>query len=187
MKGYASRVFSVQEVAAYEVVREAVEKIPDERWPNLRCHELARAVSRLLIRRFTILCRNCRIAQHSPDGRTSHGIEIGPCNCDTVKSTQFMVSDGKVGCIEHSWITLPSSWREKHGNAILDPYCPGRFPLVQLVDASVQMLPNEKRVVQGGLKLRLKQQYEAGDRRTDIDAAVVQALDEFLKNERLVR
>lgn len=183
MKGCAQlEVFSKVEIAAYELARSAVEKLPDENWCGhgpLRCHELARVISKVLMRQFPVVCNNCRRAAASSDGRTSHGIVIGPCNCDMTQRLAFRVIDGKVGCVEHSWITLPGAWHEKWGNAILDPYCPGRVPLVQLVDATVQMVPSDRRV-EAGVKLRLRQQYEPGEERDDIQRDVIAAVSAWL-------
>jgi len=43
---------------------------------------------------------------------------------------KLLVIDGKCGPIEHSWLYLDD-------HVILDPYAPGRFPAVQLVDLVV--------------------------------------------------
>jgi hypothetical protein len=103
-------------------------------WGNeLRCHELARAVHAVL--------------------------DIG--------STR--VVDGGLGIIEHSWIEIvvpvADFERERVGRGhkrtvILDVYCPGRLPQVQLVDSFVLLKPT----------------YEEREPRTDVRTEIIARL-----------
>ena len=133
MKSYTERhVFGPEAVVLWECACRAVASVTTEmatepNWshPELRCHELTRAVVKAL------------------------GLSPG------------VVVDGKYGPVEHSWIWLPHSTP-----AILDVYCPGRIPQVQLVHGILQVVPHP---------------YRAGDRpRSDIDTRRVDALSEYM-------
>lgn len=103
-------------------------------WGNeLRCHELARAVHTVL--------------------------DIGSAR----------VVDGAIGMAEHSWIEIvvpvADFERKRVGRGdkrtvILDVYCPGRLPQVQLVDPFVLLKPI----------------YEEREPRTDIRPEIVASL-----------
>lgn len=73
--------------------------------------------------------------------------------------------DGKYGAVEHSWC--------RYNRTIVDPYCPGRVPMVQLIDCSWQ-LPHAEI-------------YVTGNRRTDIDETVVTSLLERMSEHAAYR
>ncbi len=101
MRSYSeTHVFSARELKILQQATEIVAGFPGE--PELRCHEVARAVGHLL------------------------GLEV---------------QDGKYGIVEHSWLWLTP---EPH-TAILDVYCVGRLPQVQIVDLC-GVLPHGPRV-----------------------------------------
>lgn len=72
------------------------------------------------------------------------------------------VVDGRMGSIDHSWITLPDCSLQTGFNLppILDVYVPGRLPQVQLIDAS----------------WLISADYVAGSERLDVRHDVVQRL-----------
>jgi len=72
-------------------------------------------------------------------------------------SRQVMLVDGKLWAIEHSWLTLHTPLGR---HAILDVYCPGRIPQVQLIDAHWSV----------------SRGYEPGPVRTDIKLDIVEKL-----------
>ena len=106
----------------------------DNHWGNeLRCHELARAVHQML--------------------------DMGCAR----------VVDGAIGLVEHSWIelTVPVAETERkrvgRGDSrrvILDVYCPGRLPQVQLIDSFGLLAPT----------------YEEREPRTDIRTEIIEDL-----------
>jgi hypothetical protein len=49
------------------------------------------------------------------------------------------VVDGMVSAVEHSWIEIALAWRTR--TAILDVYCPGRLPQVQLIHSTAIIRP----------------------------------------------
>lgn len=126
MKSYAERTcFTEDHLTKWRKASSFVERLPTrwvnlvgDRWipfdavadktlktPELRCHELARAIGRVL--------------------KLKH-------------------VDGKYGNVEHTWLEL-REW------GILDVYCPGRVPQVQLVDAP-WMLPESKVYIPGPVR-----------------------------------
>jgi len=72
------------------------------------------------------------------------------------------VVDGRLFGIEHSWLVLPSEADQPGQGPILDVYCPGRVPSVQLID-------NHWAVARG---------YEPGKDRRDINEVIVVKLIE---------
>lgn len=127
MKSHSEvRIFSRQEMESYHRAVVAVSQLPDI--PNLRCHEVARAV-----------------------GMTLH----------------LPIQDGHYGLIEHSWIwTKPWKWGTYPSN-VLDVYCVGRLPQVQLIDLQY-LLPHMP-------------MYKPSKPRTDIDHALVLELQRHLR------
>lgn len=76
------------------------------------------------------------------------------------------VVDGKLFAIEHSWLVIPPQGAVRQRAAILDVYCPGRIPQVQLIDQHF--------IVARG--------YEPGPDRTDLRYDVLTRLrDEIAK------
>jgi hypothetical protein len=75
----------------------------------------------------------------------------------------FFVQDGKVGMVDHSWLEVHFAGR----GCILDVYAPGVVPQVLLVD--------------GWAVHPFFRTYKPGDRRTDIDDAMVDRLVAHLK------
>jgi len=73
------------------------------------------------------------------------------------------VVDGAVGVIEHSWVRIEAS------SAILDVYCPGRLPQVQLIHA-------HRHVSLG---------YEPGEDRGDVREAILGRLREEMQRARM--
>ena len=71
------------------------------------------------------------------------------------------VTDGHYGAVEHSWITLFIGGEP----TVLDVYCCGRLPQVQLIDVAP--------TVPFG--------YKSGPERTDIDEAMVKYLFEEMR------
>jgi hypothetical protein len=104
MKSYAVReVFSTTHQAILHDAERCVSKLSDAYGNELRCHELARAVHAVLV---------------SSDRWTSFS------KLDVVSGMYFAV--------EHSWIRL-CDLTHSQKYAILDVYCPGRIPQVQLI------------------------------------------------------
>lgn len=75
-----------------------------------------------------------------------------------------MVKDGHYGRVEHSWITLYND--EGRPTTILDVYCMGRLPQVQLVDMDGL----------GSTFFHHRDLYEPGARRSDIRYDVIAQL-----------
>jgi hypothetical protein len=124
VKSYADReIFNHQEKAAWCDAVDMVARVRSTWGNELRCHELARAVAKVL-------------------GQFNH---------------QVTLVDGKLWAIEHSWLVMQTPFGR---HAILDVYCPGRIPQVQLIDAHW--------LVSRG--------YEEGPLRTDIKLDIVEQL-----------
>lgn len=84
-------------------------------------------------------------------------------------SMHFEVIDGQAGPVQHSWILLPAELRleGRRGQTILDPYAPGRLPMVQLVDPIVQMEMGPG---------RMRFMYQQGEQRVDVNDDLVRHL-----------
>jgi len=142
MKSYAEReIFGSYAITIWMDAVTYVSRV-GAMWGNeLRCHELARAAHRALS------------AEHAERLRTW---KVG-----------LTVVDGRLGPIEHSWITyappapIGQPYRDAPRRAhVLDVYCPGRLPQVQLIDGSST----------------ISREYHAGPAREDIDQAIVDSL-----------
>ena len=102
MKSYAEReIFTHREMAIWCDAVDMVKRVRPDRGNEVRCHELTRAVQRLL----WLLKHDLRLV------------------------------DGKLRAIEHSWLLIETPHRELNRAVILDVYCPGRLPQVQLIDS----------------------------------------------------
>ena len=133
MRSYSQiKVFDQRAFDLFQAAEKCVAAIPDPKdVESLRCHEVARAVGRVL---------------------------------------DLDVQDGRYGCVEHSWL-----WLERYPptppTCLLDVYCVGRLPMVQLVDINCVLphwRPLQKRSICSG--------YYPGEARTDIREAVVRKL-----------
>jgi hypothetical protein len=98
-------------------------------WGNeLRCHELARAAFLVLVQ---------------------------------ISAYKMRVVDGVVGIVDHSWIEIAANDRYDRNRSrmvILDVYCPGRLPQVQLVDSFVFLRPTyEEREPRGDIREEIVQ------------------------------
>lgn len=112
---YAERVcFDPLHLRTLKRVEACVARIADTWGNDLRCHELARAVQRVLE------LGAAQRARARPWVRASS-------NSDEVVP---VVVDGKCGPVEHSWLRFSDG-------VIIDPYVPGRLPAVQIVDPIV--------------------------------------------------
>jgi hypothetical protein len=134
MISYAEReIFTDREMALWCDACDLIKRV-SLAWTNeLRCHELARAA-------------------HAALGRLRY-------RGSPYKTT---VVDGKLWAIEHSWLVVPAQGpRGLTRTAILDVYCPGRMPQVQLLD-------NHFVIARG---------YEPGEPRTDIKLDIVGRLE----------
>lgn len=140
MRSYTEReVFGDASQALWADAVAIVERIPSTWGNELRCHELSRAVAELL--------------------RLRGG--------SWFITSAVKVVDGKLGAIEHSWLVCVQ--RTRGGTTyvkqpILDVYCPGRMPQVQLIDDY----------------FAVSRGYEIGEPRTDIKHDIVRKLvDDF--------
>lgn len=133
MISYAEReIFTDREMSLWCDACDLISRV-SPKWGNeLRCHELVRAAHRVLaVLRF---------------GGVPH---------------ETAIVDGKLNAIEHSWLVVPAQGPSGLSRmVILDVYCPGRVPQVQLID-------NHFAVARG---------YEAGPARDDIKLDIVEKL-----------
>lgn len=126
---------------------DVVNRVSDRHGNEVRCHELARAASKALF-----------------DLNRRKLAEAG---------AELVVVDGRLWSIDHSWVQIveeQGSWRHTAGmpiyrefrkRFILDVYCPGRAPQVQLLD---------------GDHFAIARGYEVGTMRTDVDLIMVERL-----------
>ncbi len=126
MKSYSEReVFEARELAILKRATELVALVEDERFAFvIRCHELARAVGRILRLphedgKYTVL----------PERTTESG---------TVK---------REGGVDHSWLLVERE-RRTEAPSILDVYAVGQMPQVQLC-ASALTVPHHRQFVPG--------------------------------------
>lgn len=142
MTPYVQReIFRHFEQQVFTKVQHLVSRVSNAWGNDLRCHELARAVHAKL----TSLQINCA-----------------------------RVVDGRIGIVEHSWIelTVPVAQFERdrigrgeERKVIIDVYCPGRLPAVQLIDSCDVLAPV----------------YQEREPRTDIRMNVIEALVEEMR------
>lgn len=134
MRSYTEReIFGDASQALWADAVAIVDRIPSTWGNELRCHELTRAVRDLL--------------------RLRGGSWFVMLDVNVV--------DGNLWSIEHSWLVLTSARPSKLSKRIiLDVYCPGRMPQVQLIDDH----------------FAVSRGYEVGEPRTDIKHDIVQKL-----------
>jgi hypothetical protein len=122
-------IFTPEEVAVWCDAVDLVRRVSVQWGNELRCHELVRAAHKCL-------------------GQLGRRTEI---------------VDGKLFAIEHSWLSIvgpaapPGLVRDLRLYSLLDVYCPGRLPQVQIIH-------NHFIVARG---------YEEGPARTDINESIV--------------
>ena len=134
MRSYAERqIFSERAMAMWCDAVDLIKRVSPT-WNNeLRCHELARAAQTAL---------NKLRFRSEP--------------------YELRVVDGRLYSIDHSWLVYEvPRYRELYARRILDVYCPGRLPQVQLID---------------GDHFAVTCGYEPGKTRTDIRLDVVKKL-----------
>jgi hypothetical protein len=137
VKSYAERqIFSDRATAMWCDAVDLIKRISPTWGNELRCHELARAAQ----------------------------IALGKLKFRGEPYKLYVV-DGRLWSIEHSWLLYevsgPPLYREYTTKRILDVYCPGRLPQVQLLD---------------GDHFAIARGYEAGETRTDIKLDIVEKL-----------
>lgn len=135
MRSYAEReVFTHLAQAVWADAVALVARVSHHHGNEVRCHELARAAHRVLYD-----LNKPRMAGAVVD---------------------LLMVDGSLWSIEHSWLV----YRERtasHRQFILDVYCPGWIPQVQLID---------------GQHFAVARGYVSGAVRSDIDSQLVQRL-----------
>lgn len=120
MRGYsAMAVFTPHEIALLRHTERIVDCLADR--PDLRCHEVARVVERML--------------PASPDDPCVIGTADPATTLVRPRYTRRVV-DGKYGSVDHSWIEIIGCGGGRGQLSVLDPYAVGRLPIVQLVDCS---------------------------------------------------
>lgn len=132
MLTYAEReIFSPEAIAIWVDTVKAVFKVSKDWGNELRCHEMSRAVYRVL---HDISFQNLKRGM-----MTLHS------------------QDGDLFTVQHSWLVLREIKPDNPVCSILDPYCPGRMPGVQLIH-------NHFAISRG---------YKEGDFRQDINWDIV--------------
>jgi hypothetical protein len=112
MRGYsATAVFTPLEIGLYRRAVHLVDCLPDR--PDLRCHELARVVDRLL---------------------PPPPADPGPVGPPATPWSRRRVVDGWYGSVEHSWIEIHVLTPPPRRLSILDVYAVGSLPMVRLVE-----------------------------------------------------
>lgn len=165
MRGVTHTHYSIGRVrVAFAKAAELVEGLDEAQWdtrsgkpPRVRCHELARAVGRVL--GLPVQDGNYTCVAHSwllvPDARRPRKSQLDPGGTPGV-----IGETPRQAAYFYSWI--------------LDVYAVGRLPMVQLVD--IVNLPGAygpAREIRKPADLRIRYQYEHGPTRDDIDEAVV--------------
>lgn len=129
MRGYSHKhIFNSAELSLLALAETCVRAVEDPSEQTIRCHELARAVGKVL-------------------------------GLDHV--------DGKYGIVEHTWLVL-DTFEGSRRRCILDVYCVGRLPMVQLVDVQA-------------VGLLHREQYRPGSPRSDIDVDRLDALVRIMR------
>ena len=136
MKSYAERTIfhEVAQSIWADAVR-LVDRVSDRHGNEVRCHELARAA-------LSALCASNQSMLEA---------------CDVALS----IVDGNLWAIEHTWLLYQWNSELVPKRFILDVYCPGRLPQVQLIDGS---------------HFAIARGYEPGPVRTDIDHEMLATL-----------
>ncbi len=122
MNGYAaSLVFTRDEQEMLDLATRMVDAIPED--PDLRCHELSRAVCAVLTAHEDALPDVAVV-----DGKYTR-LRL-PATPEGIERGAFVDEEGltPIG-VEHSWIEIP---RAHDHPTILDVYCVGSLPMVQL-------------------------------------------------------
>lgn len=167
MIGYAATdVFSALELAVFEAATQVVAKLPERAGGDLvRCHEVARVVAAWIEERHLRPRGTCCYC----DGQGAlHRDTANPVPCPKCEVPRLGVVDGKYSLVEHSWILLRTPTVGLPRMAILDPYCVGRLPMVQLIDA---WLPDHRAL------------YRQGATRTDIRSNAIVEMVTALEKE----
>lgn len=136
MRSYAERaIFHATAMHVWADAVDIIKRVSDRHGNEVRCHELARAAIYALV---------ALDQQRMYDANAI-----------------LELVDGKLYAIEHSWIVY--RWLDliSPRRFIIDVYCPGRLPQVQLIDG-------DHFVVARG--------YEQGPARTDINKSMVEQL-----------
>lgn len=131
-------VFDKLAVAIWCDAVDVVARVSDRHGNEVRCHELARAALKAL---------------HDLNRR----------KLDEARASLTLV-DGSLGSIEHSWLvyaTAAPPHADFQRRFILDVYCPGRLPQVQLLD---------------GDHFAIARGYSPTGARDDIDLVMVERL-----------
>jgi hypothetical protein len=108
VKSYAERqVFPDIAKAVWADAVSLIQRVSSRHGNEVRCHELARAAQKALF------------------DLNEHRLRVN--------NAALTLADGKLWAIEHSW--LYCEWRDAATprRCILDVYCPGRMPQVQLI------------------------------------------------------
>jgi len=105
---------------------------------------------------FLALAELCVAAVEDPSEQTIRCHELARA-VGTVLGLDHV--DGKYGAVEHTWLLTQVGPRR----CILDVYCAGRLPMVQLIDAH-------------SLGLLHREQYRPGSARNDINRDTLDAL-----------
>lgn len=136
MRSYAERqIFHATAVAVWADAVSLVARVSDRYNNEVRCHELARAALKALT-------------------------DLNERRLHDANATLSLV-DGNLWAIEHSWLVYRWNDVTAPKRFILDVYCPGRLPQVQLLD---------------GEHFAIARGYEKGAWRDDIDASMVERL-----------
>lgn len=136
MRSYAERViFHETVMAVWADAVSLVARVSDRHGNEVRCHELARAALGAL----TALNERKLYAANA----------------------SLMLVDGNLWSIEHSWLLYRWNDETTPKSFILDTYCPGRLPQVQLLD---------------GEHFAIARGYAKGEMRTDINESMVEQL-----------
>lgn len=136
MRSYAERtIFHETAMAIWADAVDLVARISKHYGNEVRCHELARAARRAL--------------------QDLNARKL------TAANAELLLYDGRLWSIEHSWLVY--HWRDDVApkRFILDVYCPGRIPQVQLID---------------GDHFAIARGYERGPVRDDIKQSMVEQL-----------
>lgn len=136
MRSYAERqIFHATAQAIWADAVDLINRVSDRYGNEVRCHELARAARRALT-------------------------DLNERKLYEANASLLLV-DGNLWSIEHSWLVYRWDDDLAPRRFILDTYCPGRLPQVQLLD---------------GDHFAIARGYEKGSHRTDIDNALVEQL-----------
>lgn len=163
MMPYVQReIFGAHELAMFARAQHFVGRV-GAGWGNeLRCHELARAVDAVLdVKGSLVVDGSLGIVEHSwiEFAITRHRPVVATTKArpprDPLAARHAQITDAEMNILRGDRLV------------ILDVYCPGRLPQVQLIDSF----------------FLLRTRYEAGEPRTDINARIVARLVEEMRGE----